>query len=237
MQADSNTSMKTCSHCKRVHPVEKFGRNKAARDGLQYWCKDCQRAGFRTWLEKNRSTFNDYMQKRYHRLTETASDGSLQTYYQRHRAKILAQRKESYRANRDKPVEQRTRRVYRSRYDPEKARQSYQRNRDRILAREKERYALDPSKAIGRAKSRLHRMRAAEGNFTPAEWAALCEKYGNRCLCCGATGIILTVDHVIPLSKGGTNWPSNLQPLCKSCNSRKHARTIDYRPPEQLSLL
>ena len=53
-------------------------------------------------------------------------------------------------------------------------------------------------------------------------------KYGNRCLCCGSYEKI-SLDHVIPISKGGKDEIENLQPLCKSCNSKKGIKTIDYR--------
>jgi 5-methylcytosine-specific restriction protein A len=34
----------------------------------------------------------------------------------------------------------------------------------------------------------------------------------------------LTADHIVPKAAGGTNDPSNIQVLCRGCNSRKHAR-------------
>lgn len=52
--------------------------------------------------------------------------------------------------------------------------------------------------------------------------------HGCRCLCCGETEKI-ELDHVIPVSLGGSNDVDNLQPLCRSCNSKKADRYIDFR--------
>lgn len=68
----------------------------------------------------------------------------------------------------------------------------------------------------------------AGGSFTVVEWLALCMKYSSRCLCCGRRRK-LTADHVIPVSKGGSSNIGNIQPLCKSCNSTKGTKVIDYR--------
>jgi len=57
----------------------------------------------------------------------------------------------------------------------------------------------------------------------------MCELYGNRCLACGDTGVALEADHVVPLTRGGTDGISNIQPLCESCNRRKLVGTTGYR--------
>lgn len=45
-----------------------------------------------------------------------------------------------------------------------------------------------------------------------------------KCVYCGASED-LTLDHVIPRSRGGSDEPENLATCCKPCNSSKHART------------
>ncbi len=72
-----------------------------------------------------------------------------------------------------------------------------------------------------------------EEAFTRKQWEALKSKYGYACLCCGRKEpeIILVADHVIPQARGGLTVVDNMQPLCRSCNARKHAKTIDYRTP------
>jgi 5-methylcytosine-specific restriction endonuclease McrA len=81
-----------------------------------------------------------------------------------------------------------------------------------------------------------HKRRALKagngGSFTPREWRELKARYGNRCLRCGVheSESVISMDHVLPLSLGGTNDIANIQPLCKPCNSWKNAKHIDYRP-------
>ena len=50
------------------------------------------------------------------------------------------------------------------------------------------------------------------------------ERDGYRCRECGATNkeTTLHVDHIKPISKGGTNELSNLQTLCEQCNLAKY---------------
>lgn len=49
------------------------------------------------------------------------------------------------------------------------------------------------------------------------------------CQACGAKaadGAELHIDHIHPVSKGGTNDPANLQALCRDCNLGKGARVL-----------
>ena len=98
--------------------------------------------------------------------------------------------------------------------------------------REWERRNPDKARAMDRVAKMNRRARNMNGAHTADEWRLLCAQYGNVCLCCGSSAP-LTVDHVIPLARGGTNTIDNIQPLCHACNTRKSTRTTDYRVGRQ----
>jgi 5-methylcytosine-specific restriction endonuclease McrA len=59
------------------------------------------------------------------------------------------------------------------------------------------------------------------------------EFYGRKCWVCGAPAE--ATDHVKPLNKGGGQWPCNLRPICKSCNSSKKDKwPYDYESRRKL---
>jgi len=70
--------------------------------------------------------------------------------------------------------------------------------------------------------------KASEGTISVKEWIILKEQYNYTCPACNRKepNIELTMDHVIPLSRGGKHYIQNIQPLCRKCNGIKHAKTI-----------
>ena len=87
-------------------------------------------------------------------------------------------------------------------------------------------------------RQRLIHKKGIIGFHSDREWEELKNKHNYRCAICGISekklGEIwlgthftkLTRDHIIPSSKGGTDFISNIQPLCVSCNARKHIRIL-----------
>lgn len=78
---------------------------------------------------------------------------------------------------------------------------------------------------------RRARLRNAVGSFTATEWRELLCLYRSRCAYCGKKSKKLTVDHIIPLVKGGTNTIDNVAPACGKCNSSKRDKLRDAQRP------
>lgn len=90
--------------------------------------------------------------------------------------------------------------------------------------------AKNPERMAHLKARRYARERGAQGSHTLAEWESLRLAHGGKCANCHEPKP-LTKDHIVPLSKGGTDYITNIQPLCRNCNSRKWAK---HKNPELL---
>lgn len=105
-------------------------------------------------------------------------------------------------------------------------REHYARNSDRIKKRNLAYSAANPE--VGRRALHKRRARArANGVFkvTNRDIQRLFQRHNHQCFYCGKSGD-LTIDHVIPLVRGGRQSIGNLIPACTSCNCSKKSRTI-----------
>jgi len=82
-----------------------------------------------------------------------------------------------------------------------------------------------------RDKIKKQRRRGAIGMHTLQEWENVKREWNYCCARCGMQEPFnnqcyqkLTEDHIIPISKGGSNFIENIQPLCHRCNSEKGSR-------------
>ncbi len=65
--------------------------------------------------------------------------------------------------------------------------------------------------------------------ITSNKKARIKDRDGNKCLICNSREQ-LTIDHIIPLSEGGTNDDHNLRTLCYPCNIRKANKPPKHIP-------
>ncbi len=83
------------------------------------------------------------------------------------------------------------------------------------------RKAADPFAArIGDAEMRRERQKARDLRASQW-WKRQCAK--GRCYYCGSavSPRDLTMDHVVPISRGGRSTKGNVVPSCKTCNNQK----------------
>jgi 5-methylcytosine-specific restriction endonuclease McrA len=148
-------------------------------------------------------------------------------YFIKNKEKVYEANRTAAKLNPDKKKEQSLKSYYKN-----KEKNSAKRLSPEFKAKKAETDKIWRQKNQDKQRQYSHNKRAAkrnsQGKFTAGEWANLKEIYNHSCANCMIRDSNLTVDHIIPLSKGGSNSLSNIQPLCLSCNCSKSAKAIVY---------
>lgn len=203
--------MKKCSKCLQEKELYDFPKDKSRPDGKYIYCKSCV---------SNKSKERYYFDLDHSRELKREQA-------KKHRERNIANSKEWYEANKEKVKE----RVKKYRTKNKEWYKDYQKkwvkeNPDKVLDKQRRWTKTEKGKQIisQRNHNRKALIRGAKGKHSSKEWIAMKKKHDYTCLHCGKREpeIKLTRDHVVPISKGGNNDILNIQPLCKSCNSKKH---------------
>lgn len=110
----------------------------------------------------------------------------------------------------------------------EKCKERYEENKDAMQEKSARWRKSNPDKRRIQHQRRRALKNNAFGDFSKDDLSRLTEAQDGKCLMCGKKEK-LTIDHIVPLSKGGSHEITNIQLLCFSCNSSKKATTKDFR--------
>tara|TARA_R110001632_G_scaffold208036_1_gene332369 strand:- start:3 stop:635 length:633 start_codon:yes stop_codon:yes gene_type:complete len=97
--------MKKCITCKIEKDLSKFGKNKRAKDVLNYTCKSCRNEKLKKWREANTGHEKQYYQNNKERINERRK------VYRKANKELIKERNKKYnQANKDKRNEYRRQR-------------------------------------------------------------------------------------------------------------------------------
>lgn len=117
------------------------------------------------------------------------------------------------------------RRYYHNHLEQERERSNLRYWNNPDAARDKVRDWLQTERGKQLHRAKQHRRRARKqqsvGTHTAADIRTQLKRQKGRCYWCGEKVMDYHVDHVIPLSRRGSNGPENLVIACPSCNLSK----------------
>jgi 5-methylcytosine-specific restriction endonuclease McrA len=232
---------KTCTKCKANLPLTSFHVHngaKANKDGRRSYCKDCSRVANQKYVAENREMVNSKKREK-HKENPAQKAAADKRYNLKHADKISARNAlyyqnniesiKLYRANRSPEQMQRKREsdIAYGKANRHKTRlhgRKYRLNNPEQASASSRKYRINnPQISVARAAARRSRLEA-NGIFkiTKREILAL---RNQTCFYCKMNQGN-TVDHVIPLARGGTHSIGNLVSACQPCNSSKGIKTI-----------
>jgi len=209
---------KTCAICHIKKEISEFPFRK---DTQKYRnnCKICQ---------------CEQANQRYRANKEYIAEQKKQ-YYQDNKEHLAEYKKQYYKANKEANKEQRS--EYAKRWykvNKEQRKQYNEVNKEQRKERAKQYYRTPVGKAASKAGRQNRRARKLNngGKHIAKDILALFELQSGVCPYCKirlhkSGNNKYHVDHILPLSKGGSNDISNLQLLCPKCNLSKSAKSPD----------
>jgi 5-methylcytosine-specific restriction endonuclease McrA len=160
-----------------------------------------------------------------------------QKHYKANRAKVLSRTSRYQAEHREQARSYGT--AHRARRSPEQIERDKEKSRRWLINNpEKAKQAwlkwtaANPDGKAQFVRNRRARIAGASGSHTSVDIERIFASQAGKCAGCGITVDQngkgrYHVDHVMPISRGGSNGPENLQLLCKQCNLRKHAKHPD----------
>lgn len=240
-----NPTQKTCRKCGATKPLDEFAPSRTCKDGRRGTCRACRfRGGTKPaspkvcpgcGIEKSPAEFGknshaaDGLQSRCRPCTAVLKAAS----HQRNREKNLVRSKAGYQSNRELRIAQAN---AWKRAHPDKVREYgriyRERNPGRDLEDTRRWIAANPERAAEnfRRNTLRRRARLVGATIGPVDLQAL---WTGTCPLCGDTmdrtinypdPLSASVDHIVPLSLGGTHEQANLQWTHLVCNIRKGAK-------------
>jgi 5-methylcytosine-specific restriction endonuclease McrA len=196
---------KTCTKCKTEKSVGMF---YAERKGYRSCCKAC-----------------DSADRKQHYIDNKESIKAKRAIYQKEHRSEQYEHLKKWRKNNPEKVREAGRRQYAENVEHRRAvKNAWKLQNPESIKNASERYRLNHlPKMAEKSHKRRARLRG-NGVFQVTE-KELIRLYASPCAHCGAIENV-TIDHVIPVARGGRHSIGNLQPLCLSCNSSKNARTM-----------
>lgn len=157
-------------------------------------------------------------------------NGSLRrsrTYREKNREKINSHSREVYHSNIQR--ERKRHRDYHSRNRKDqlkKKREFYEENKESESNKRRIYKKINPDVMSLSSGRRRARKAGNGGSHTIDQRREKFTLLGDVCYYCGIPGK-MTVDHLIPISRGGTDDIENIVPACLLCNARKNNKTAE----------
>jgi len=207
---------KKCSKCEKSKPVSEFSKSKATKDGLDYRCKFCKKQYYQVHKEEIVTYNKEYYQAHKEEIAEycRVHKEEIAEYYQAHKEERAEYGKEYCQTHKEEIAEYR--RVH----------------KEEIAEYGKEYRQTEAGKIADRKGSHKRRALKAGADHEVFDDREIFERDGFKCQLCGYRTrpdyknpnhpLYPNLDHIVPLSKGGSHTRLNTQCLCHRCNMIKH---------------